>query len=202
MKGEEFKDDSSIVEACIKRDLVAWSTFINKYSSLIEISIKNRLKRYGCTLPDQDVEDVRQDILASLWKERKFETIKNRHNITYWLAIVSGNMAVEYLRQKLILEPLTPMSIFEKIGEKELSELIPSSEPKPSDDAAKNEFLEKVEAAVELLPGKERLITKLNLLYDKKYHEIADMLGIPRGTVSSYLKRAKERLKERLKDFR
>jgi predicted transcriptional regulator len=42
---------------------------------------------------------------------------------------------------------------------------------------------------------------ELHLTHDKRYDEIADLLGVPQGTVSSYIKRARERLKTAIKDF-
>ena len=80
-------------------------------------------------------------------------------------------------------------------------ELIPSTGLNPSDELAKNELSKKIEEAVDALPTKEKLIIKLNLIYEKKYDEIAKILNLPKGTVSSYIKRAKEKLRCALKDF-
>ena len=199
---ERFQDDLSLVEACIKRDLAAWSYFVKKYSNLISISIKNRVKRYGIALPGQEIEDIRQDVLGLLWKERKLEDVRNRANITYWLAVVSGNMAIRYLRKKHTDCPVKTISIFDRINEKEVAELLPSSGTLASDELSKNEISGKIDDAIESLPQKEKLIIKLELLHGKKYHEIADILKLPRGTVSSYIKRAKETLRKNLKDFK
>ena len=59
----------------------------------------------------------------------------------------------------------------------------------------------KIEKAIEELPAKEKLMIQLHLFHDKKYREIADMLDIPTGTVSSYIKRSKAYLKKSLKNL-
>ena len=202
MKDAHFEDDSKLVEACINKDLLAWSAFIKKYSGLIFISIANRLKIHGLSLPRQDAEDIRQNILAALWKDGKLENVKNRRDISYWLSAVSGNAAVEYARRKRLFGPARILSIFDKIDEKEFADFAQSDQLAPADELARDEVSKKIEDAVESLPAKEKLIIKLNAFYDKKYHEIAEMLNMPKGTVSSYIKRAKEKLRKKLKEFK
>ncbi len=175
------KDDSALVERCISRDPVAWDALVGKYSCLIKDAVYNRARKYGTFLPRHDIEDITQDVLTAIWKGDKLSTIKNRKDISCWLAIVSGNAAAQYLSDKDDTDTL---------GEEET---VCASAP-PNDEA-----LSAIEEAIEKLPPKERLIFQLYIIHDKKYREIADMLDIPKGTVSSYIKRSKGRLKKKLK---
>lgn len=202
MKNAPLEDDSKLVEECLNGSLTAWSRLVKKYSCLINLSIENRLKKYGFTLPSQDIEDIKQSVLSLLWKDKKLEHIKNRADISYWLAIVSGNTAVQFLRNNKNLNPSRLLPLSQKIDDRELSELIPSGEAGSLEKLARNEILMKVEESIESLPDKEKLIIKLNILHDKKYNEIAQILNLPKGTVSSYIKRAKEKLRESLKEFK
>lgn len=202
MKNVPPGDDSKLVDMCIAGDLIAWSQLVNKYSSLIYASIGNRLKKYGFTLPAQDIEDIRQNVLSLLWKDKKLEHVKNRIDISYWLAIISGNTAVQFLRNNKNLNPSRLLSLSQKVDDRELSELISSGKAGSLEELARDEILGKVEESIELLPDKEKLIIKLNILHDKKYDEIAQILDLPKGTVSSYIKRAKEKLRESLKEFK
>ena len=197
-----FTDNANLIDGCIKRDLAAWFGFVKKYSPLISISIETRLKRYDISVSRQDIDDIRQNILTSIWKDRKLEGVKNRADLRPWLAIVSGNAAAEYVRKKFRKEPRKTISIFEKIGERELVEFIPSKAADPGAETRKAELSQKMDEAIESLPPKEKLIIKLNILYDKKYDEISEIMNLPKGTVSSYIKRAKDKLREALKDFK
>jgi len=201
MIGRRLESDRALVDECIERDLTAWSKFITKYSPLISSAIEIRLRKYGFIVHRQDIEDIRQDTLSSIWKGRKLETVKNRDRISYWLAIVAGNSAIVYMRRKHFQEPKT-VSLFDKIKEKDIADLISSEQMSPKDEVANNELSKSIEDAFESLPAKERLIVKLYLIHDKKYDEIAGILNLPKGTVSSYIKRAKERLREKLKYFK
>ncbi len=61
------------------------------------------------------------------------------------------------------------------------------------------EAAQKIEESINALPAKEKLVAKLHLLYGKKFHEVSEILRMPIGTVSSHVKRAKIKLREKLK---
>jgi len=181
MECTQSKDDTGLVEKCISKDASAWRALVNKYSVLIENAIYNRARKYGISLPCHDIEDIMQNVLTTIWKGNKLSTVKNRKNISCWLAVVSGNAAAQYLSDQDNIKPL---------GEEE--EAIPVV-PAPDEEA-----ISEIEKAMEELPPKEKLIVQLYFFYDKKYREIADMLDLPEGTVSSYIKRSKFRLRKSL----
>jgi RNA polymerase sigma factor (sigma-70 family) len=55
-----------------------------------------------------------------------------------------------------------------------------------------------LEEVLRSLSPRERIIIKLSYLYDKTHQEIGEMLRMPAGSVSSIIKRAKEKLKRKL----
>ncbi|MCX5680123.1 MAG: sigma-70 family RNA polymerase sigma factor [Candidatus Omnitrophica bacterium] len=175
------KDDSDLIERCISKDASAWGALLGKYSGLIKDAIYNRARKYGVSLPLHDIEDIMQDVLTAMWKGDKLSTIKNRKDISCWLAIVSGNAAAQYL------------------SDRDSTETLNEEETAYAGTPPDEETLSEIEKAIEKLPPKERLIIQLHLFYNKKYREIADMLDIPEGTVSSYIKRSKSRLKKMLR---
>jgi len=181
--------------------MAAWAKFVKKYSRLIEIAARHRLKSHNINLSAHDIDDIRQNILTLLWKDRKLEGVRGREKITYWLSIVSGNMAIEYVRHRLRHGEAETVSLFEKVGEEELCDFVEAPLFQVEDTDARDELAGRIEAALESLPVKEKIMLKLNLFHDKKYNEIAELLHLPPGTVSSYIKRAKDRLREELKDF-
>lgn len=187
MEHARADDDSGLVERCILKDTSAWSLLVEKYSVLIKSAITNRARKYGVTLPRHDIEDIMQDILTGMWTGNKLLGVKNRKDISCWLAIVSGNAAAQYLSDKDDTEALSE----EETAYADTPPAMPPDE----------ETLSEIDAAIEKLPPRERLIIQLHLFHDKKYREIADMLDIPRGTVSSYIKRSKNRLKKKLKNL-
>ena len=194
------KNDPYLIEACIKKDLAAWGVLVKKYSGLIYTSIENRLKKYGLNASIHDIEDIRQNIVSDIWKNSELSHITNRDNISYWIAVLSGNAAVEHFRSREARQLRNTVPLYHKIDEEELNEIFPSDIPGPNDELARAEAEDRIDLAIESLPAREKIMIKLHLIHDKKYHEIAEFLGVPKGTVSSYIKRAKEKLKEALRN--
>lgn len=193
MENNDISGDRQLVEACIRKDISAWSKLVNKYSRLVHISIEKRLKRYNLPASRHDIEDIKQNLLSDIWLNNKLEAIRNRDDISYWISIASGNAAIEHFRsagarQNLKVSPLDTEDIICDGGG-------------IVDELTRAEIEARVDEAIEALPHQERLIMKLHLIDDKKYHEISEILGIPKGTVSSYIKRAKEKLRATIKNI-
>lgn len=195
------KNDRHLIEACIKKDLVAWSGLVKKYSGLISLSIENRIKKYGIPISGHDIEDIRQDLFANIWKDNKLIGVQNRDDISHWIAIISGNAAIEHFRKKESVKMRRTVSLSDKIDDRELHELLPSGSTKANDDLSRAELSDNIDKVIESLPPKENIIIKLHLNHGKKHSEIADILNIPEGTVSSCVKRAKEKMREKLKKY-
>lgn len=195
------ENDRYLVEACVKKDVSAWSMLVKKYSRLVCVSIENRVKKYGLSASPRDIEDIKQNILTDIWKNNRLESITNRGDISYWISIVSGNAAIEHFRSREVRQARRTTSLFDKMGEKELREILPSETANPRDELIRAEASDRIDEAIESLPEKERLMIKLHLIHDKKYREIAEILSVPKGTVSNYIKRAKDKLKETLKNI-
>ena len=191
MYPKPVEDDMGLVEACINRDATAWAMLVKKYSPVISASIASRLKKYGFDPLCEDTEDIRQNILTSIWTGGKLEQVRNRKSIAYWLSIVSGNAAIEHMRRKMSGEYPKFVPISDTMD----------AETFDIETADRRELSEAIERAISSLPSKEQLIAKMNLLHGMGYREIAEMLNMPKGTVSSHIKRAKAKLRKKLNDF-
>ena len=83
--------------------------------------------------------------------------------------------------------------------------LVPSEAARsehPGVDAEREEIRRCVAAAIEGLPAREREVLVLKEFEDLKYREIADLLGVPIGTVMSRLYAARKRLAEAMESYR
>lgn len=188
-----------MLKACIRRDPAAWSAFTEKYSPLISRSISCRLRKHGFCLPQEDIEDIRQTVLASLWQERKLETVSNIDTIAYWLAAVSGNMAMQAMRKNR-LRARVAVDLALEGGEAAADALLPEA-ASPCDELARQELRRKVDDAIDSLPIQERFVIQLHLIHGRDYDEIARLMRLTTNTVASYVRRAKEKLKEELREY-
>lgn len=196
-----FDDNTLLIRSCIAKDRPAWDFFTKKYSGLILSSIGNRLRKYDIYPHADDLKDIRQNVLSLLWESGKLAEIRNPESLKYWLAVVSGNAALQYMRKQARITRLATVSLSEIAGDTELVELLPSEASMPAQEIDRSELTGKMDEAIESLPPKERLILKLNMLHGKKYEEIALIMALPRGTVANCINRAKERLRKKLRDY-
>jgi RNA polymerase sigma factor (sigma-70 family) len=202
MRYERAGSDRNIVEGCINKDLICWDALISKYSRLIYISIEKRLKKYGFTLPPHDIEDIRQNVLAAIWKEDKLKDVSSREDISYWFSIVAGNAAMAYMRKPETRNANKTLSLDKTKDDKNAYDILASATPGPDGHILRDEMEEKIDKAICGLSSKEKIIIKLTLFHEKKQHEIAEMTGLPEGTVSSCIKRAKDKLKGHLRELK
>jgi RNA polymerase sigma-70 factor (ECF subfamily) len=196
-----FEDDGAILGGCVAGDEDAWRALVARYTNLMSIAIRRRLKTYTITLPPADIDDIRQNVLESLWKSGSLRQVRSADSLSYWLAMCCGNAAVDYMRKKRHLDPPASLPMSIAADGPDIIDLIPSPDPGPQEHLDADEMSRIIAKAIELLPVKERLIMKLRLVHDKKCDEIAELLHLPRGTVLSYMKRARERLKKYLKNL-
>lgn len=188
-----------MLKACIRRDLDAWSAFIRKHSCLISRAIGSRLRKYGLWLPEADIDDIRQAVLTAIWQDRKLETVSHAATVGYWLAVVSGNYAIEYVRNSP-LHRNVPLTLATEAQDEALAGLAPAA-VSPADELSRQELRDRVDEAMRSLPTRERLVIQLYILHGKRYEEIAGMMRIPAGTVASCVRRGKERLRAALADY-
>lgn len=200
MKNERFFDNSALIEGCLKRDPSSWESFVGMYSGLVQISAKMRLKRAGIQFHSADIDDIKQNIFARIWREDKLRALNNPASLPHWLAIVSGNEAINHFRNRSKEPAGTPAARID-INDEGLCEFFNLAKGDVKDEITHTEILGKIDDMLASMPANERLVIKLNLLHGKLHREISEILHMPVGTVSSHIKRAKERLRTGLKEF-
>lgn len=179
--------DRQIIQLCLDKDPQGWEVFLNRFSNLIWWAIKYKLVRCGYRYTEEDLKDIFQEILSSLWERKKFEKIKHTEKISSWLVVVSSNITVDYLRSKRYEQDESDCAIENIINSSDTKNILYTNELNNILEEILNSFLPK---------EKEALV--LNYLYDKKHREIAQILKLSQNTVSTIIARAKEKLKTKL----
>lgn len=177
---------------CIEKDPIAWGRFIDIISPFLVHAIRCRFVRLHFKYNEADVENMRQDILLSLWRDEKLVSIRDDDKFVPWIWTYSSNAVSDHVRQVAPTDSPNAHCLSD-----------PLVDPRPSPfHAASNSHLEEaIDRALELLNDREKIIIKLSFLHEKRYVEIAQILNIPLGTVLGTAKRARDKLKKRLKKY-
>jgi RNA polymerase sigma-70 factor (ECF subfamily) len=92
--------------------------------------------------------------------------------------------------------PLAWLPVFERDHFVARQESVPSLEPTPAEDAARNENSSLLRACIDRLPEKHRQIILMRFYEDASLPDMAKVLGCPVGTVKSRLHHALEKLRK------
>lgn len=143
-------------------------------------------------------EDVFQEAFLQVYQS--IDTFDTRRRFKPWLFTIAANKARDYLRRRA-RRPAAPLSA--PIGGEEegqtFVDLMEADLPLPSEAAEDAETGERVRQAIEDLPDHLREILLLAYFQKLSYAEIAEVLGIPLGTVKSRLHTAVANFAERWK---
>lgn len=152
---------------------------------------KNKLYRYALKIlqSDVDAEDVMQEMLIRVWQRRdQFDEIENKEA---WCMTVTRNLSIDKIRAR-------------KQNTRDISEYytIADSEAAPDIKTEDKENLKIVMDVLNTLPDKQKEIIHLRDIEGYSYREIGDMIGLSEDQVKVNLFRARQRLKEKLKNFK
>ncbi|WP_158618142.1 RNA polymerase sigma factor [Chitinophaga lutea] len=146
---------------------------------------------YYCRHLVQDEEEARDIVLGTFqkfWEKR--DRIQNYRNARSFLYLVAKNAGLDYLKQ----------TARKLIRHNEYTLLLQAAETDPDYLAMESVILQRVYREVEKLPGKCRKVFELSFLEGKSIDEIAGILGISPGNVSSQRSRALQLLRISLAD--
>ncbi len=187
-----------LLKRCNAQDRKAWEEFIRRYQSLIFFAIRTKARKLNCTITETEVDDLTQDLLLKLFRGRKLCTVKSDKALPYWLIIVTGNMTVDYLRSRIAKREV---SLHEPVPRRDAREDDavtgePVVERTPREIVGGNEIKNLIGQFLAGLPSRDKIILELLCDHEKTHREIAELTHIPINTVSTVIRRTKERLRE------
>lgn len=175
---DEAGEDAELIRRFLNGDAWAFEILMDKYYV--------RIGRLAARiLGDRaEAEDIAQEVF--LRASQGLSRFRGDASLLTWLSRIAVNLSVTALHRQ------RAQSVFKR-------EAVPS--PSPADASAEVELRRRQSAvrdAIDSLPVNYRVAIVLSSVEEFAYHEIADMLGIPIGTVKSRINFGKHLLKEKL----
>lgn len=150
---------------------------------------------YGMVRQRQDAEDLTQEAFVKAFFALK--TYKDSFEFSTWMYRIARNVCLDYFRRQKIRSVFSLNTPVGEEEEDELGDFLPAGQD-PEEGVLEGELLERVSQAVGRLPWKFREVIILRYIEELPYEDIAQILGVPVGTVKTYLHRAKTKLREML----
>jgi len=174
--------EADLVARTLAGDRAAFGVLIERYAGQAR-----RVARAVLGDPDEADDAAQDGFLSALVKLTQYDA---RRPFGPWLMRIVANAATDRRRRRQVrrAEPLDPGLV--------------GGGPRPDADAVRSELGEHLRAALAELPPRRRAAVVLFDVEGYSHAEIAEMLGIPEGTVRSEVFHARRRLRALLADWK
>jgi RNA polymerase sigma factor (sigma-70 family) len=175
-------DDDNLVERAKDGDVSAYEELVRRYQQLaFRVA-------YVVVRNDADAADAAQDAFVKAYYA--LDRFRPGSPFRPWLLKIVTNEARSRRRSMGRRDALAHR----------VAEQSPSGDAAPSPEAAafSGEQRSQVLSAIDALSDKDRMVIAYRYFFDMSEAEMAEAMGVARGTVKSRLARAQERLRSRL----
>ena len=134
--------------------------------------------------------DVTQEVFIKVYNS--LNKYSPEYKFSTWLYRIAHNAAIDHMRRN----PVSPQSLEAENSDGTYQIQIESSGPSPEQDHERAEWRNEIDSVVKCLPPAYRDLILLRHSRDLSYDEIAEITGLPLGTVKNRLFRAREMMRE------
>lgn len=173
----------SLVSRCLGGDEAAWEELVRQHTRQVYGLC------YRFTGSGAEAQDLTQEVFLRVF--RTLKTFRSAEgSFGTWLARVARNLLIDHYRrtrQERVTDPIEEqLAVLEEKGA--------TASERPDRAVAGREASEILQAALQKLSPDLREAVILRDLQEMEYREIADVLGIPEGTVKSRINRGRAEL--------
>lgn len=169
--------EKKLLEQAAKGDNEAFSKLFFTYKALV-YRVVYRLLRV-----QEDVDDAVQQTFIEVFKS--LPGYEGKSKFTTWLYRIAVNVSIQHLRKRRS----DTISDFDP-------EILPSESNK--DNLEHLELQKQINAALDAIPIKKRVVVVLHDIEERTMEEIASILKIPLGTVKSRLFHGRDDMRKKL----
>jgi RNA polymerase sigma-70 factor (ECF subfamily) len=181
-------DWSQVVRSCMDGDSGAWAELVRTHHRRVYGLC------YRFTGNPADAEDLTQDVFLKIYSNlASFDF--GRGSLQVWITTMTRNLLVDNFRRTRNLRATGSLDEgWDVTDELRPIDRLMSQGPSPHESAAKKELAKMVQNALARVSVELREAVILRDLQDMDYKEIAQVLGIPEGTVKSRISRGRAEL--------
>ena len=176
--------DGELIVGAISGRVDGFEELVRRYQRPITSYVFRMLGNYEASL------DVTQEVFIKVYNS--LTKYSAEYKFSTWLYRIAHNAAVDHMRRNSV----TPQSIETENADGTFQIQIESRWASPEQDHERSEWRTEIDAVVKCLPSAYRDLIVLRHGRDLSYDEIAEVTGLPLGTVKNRLFRAREMMRE------
>ena len=176
-------DEQKLIQDILEGNKEAFSELIERYKRLVSHIVYKMVKT------NEDRQDLCQDVFIKVYQN--LESFKGDCKLSSWIGRIAYNASLNHLGKK---KP----QLWDDISPELSLDSQPNSSLLLDEEIANKDMVKRISEEIQLLPPPYNVIVTLYHLDEMSYQDIAEVTGMPDGTVKSYLFRARRLLRERL----
>jgi RNA polymerase sigma-70 factor (ECF subfamily) len=175
-----MSEEAGIIKRIVNGDVDSFRLLVQRYQRPVISMIRNLINDRGAC------EDLAQEVFFTAYRKlASFDPARSKFST--WLFSIARNKSINFLRRKSVFST-------NKLPEQ-------ADSRGPVDELTRKDFFEELDLALKKLPGRQRRAFVLAEFEKLAYEDIAQIEGVPIGTVRSRINRAKKKLATRLKSY-
>ena len=186
-------DEKLIINRCKQGDLSAFDELVHRYEKQVYGFAYRMAGNYD------DANDIASEAFVKVFQA--IESFRGDANFSTWLFRIVTNLYLDH-RKRTKAHVNVSLDEYFELDESTVARQIEDTSPGPLEQVEAGERSLILENAINQLPDYQRLMVLLFHTQGQSYEEIAEIIGLPIGTVKSRLNRARLALKEKLEPMR
>jgi len=175
--------DGELIVDAVNGRVDGFEELVRRYQRPITGYVFRMLGNYESSL------DVTQEVFIKVYNS--LNKYSPEYKFSTWLYRIAHNAAIDHMRRNQV----SPQSLEAQNADGSYQIQIESRRPSPEQDHERKEWRHEIDSVVRCLPPAYRDLILLRHSRDLSYDEIADVTGLPLGTVKNRLFRAREMMR-------
>jgi RNA polymerase sigma-70 factor (ECF subfamily) len=178
--------DVELVQTAVAGREASFEELVRRYQRPIAAYVYRMVGDYDSAL------DLTQEVFIKVYNS--LNRYRPEFNFSTWIYKIAHNAAIDHLRRHAVREQVLSGTVD---GERR-EVMIESRRLTPEQESERKERRSEIESVVQLLQASYRELIVLRHSHDLSYDEIAEVTGLPLGTVKNRLFRAREAMRDLL----
>lgn len=176
MTTQQDPSDSDLLKRVAAKDMRAMEVIYRRHGSAVSAFIGRYVR------DPAEVADILHNAMLDVWRNaHKFE---GRAQPRTWIMTLARNKAVDHIRKQARVTPVEPTSeTLEEIDTQNAEKIVAAAQDRA-----------RLRACVDKLPAAQKSVVHLAFFEELPYGEVAEVEGIPVGTVKTRIFNAKKLL--------
>ena len=178
--------DYELVSSAIAGREAGFEELVRRYQRPIAAYVYRMVGDYDAAL------DLTQEVFIKVYNS--LSRYRSEFKFSTWIYKIAHNAAIDFLRRHAVRE----QALASGSDAERRETLVESRGLTPEQESERKERRSEIETVVDTLPSAYRELIVLRHFHDLSYDEIADVTGLPLGTVKNRLFRAREAMRDEL----